>query len=240
MASPTYGEPTSGSRVSPKLIGIILALLALYSMMPHSSPVTPSDSTTNLRSDPNPATQASNDCTDCYLVELSLSGLSNHPDSTVLIEVHPAWAPIGAAHFQTLVTSSFFTDTKIFRVIPNFMAQFGIHGDPVVMRRYKDNKIKDDVKGKKSNERGTVTFATSGPNSRTTQLFINFKNNAFLDGQGFTPFGTVISGMDTVDAIYSKYGESPNQGKIQNQGNAYLNKDFPLLTTIVEAKIVTP
>ena len=159
----------------------------------------------------------------------------------VIIEVHRDWAPIGAARFYDSVKAGFYDDTRFFRVVPDFMVQFGINGDPKVQSKWRDAKIKDDApkgKNKQSNKRGFITFATSGPNSRTTQVFINFKTNAFLDGQGFTPFGEVIKGMEIVDKINSEYGERPDQGSIQSQGNAYLNKKFPNLDFINKATIV--
>ena len=159
------------------------------------------------------------------------------------IEVTRSLAPNGADRFYNLVRSGYFTDVAFFRVVPGFMCQFGIHGDPSVSAKWRDANIPDDpVKG--SNTRGTITFATAGPNTRTTQLFINFRDNTFLDGQGFAPFGKVIEGMDVVDKINSEYGDGPpggngpNQGLIQMQGNAYLKKDFPNLDYIKSATIV--
>jgi peptidyl-prolyl cis-trans isomerase A (cyclophilin A) len=159
------------------------------------------------------------------------------------IEVTRSLSPNGADRFYNLVRSGFFTDIAFFRVIPGFMCQFGIHGDPNVSAKWREANISDDpVKG--SNTRGTITFATAGPNTRTTQLFINFADNTGLDGQGFSPFGKVTEGMDVVDKINSKYGEGapngigPDQGRIQAEGNAYLKKDFPDLDYIKSATIV--
>jgi peptidyl-prolyl cis-trans isomerase A (cyclophilin A) len=160
------------------------------------------------------------------------------------IEVTRALAPNGADRFYNLVRSGYFTDIAFFRVIPGFMCQFGIHGDPAVSAKWRDANIADDpVKG--SNTRGMVTFATAGPNTRTTQLFINFGDNTGLDGQGFSPFGKVTDGMDVVDKINGEYGEGapggngPNQGRVQMEGNAYLKKDFPDLDYIKSATIVS-
>lgn len=153
------------------------------------------------------------------------------------VEVTRSLAPAGADRFYNLVKSGFFKDIAFFRVVPGFMVQFGIHGDPAVSAKWREANIPDDAV-KSSNTRGTLTFATAGPNTRTTQLFINFGNNTFLDGQGFSPFGKVISGMDVVDKINSEYGETPNQGQIQMEGNAYLKKNFPNLDYIKSATIV--
>jgi peptidyl-prolyl cis-trans isomerase A (cyclophilin A) len=159
------------------------------------------------------------------------------------VEVTRSLSPNGADRFYNLVRSGFFTDIAFFRVIPGFMCQFGIHGDPAVSAKWRDANIADDpVKG--SNTRGTITFATAGPGTRTTQLFINFGNNTFLDGQGFSPFGKVTDGMDVVDKINGEYGEGapsgngPEQGRIQTEGNAYLKKEFPDLDYIKSTTIL--
>ena len=159
-----------------------------------------------------------------------------------VVEVTRAWAPNGADRFYNLVKNGYYNDTRFFRVISGFMVQFGIHGDPAVSAAWRMARIPDDAV-KESNKRGYITFATAGPNTRTTQVFINFGNNAGLDSQGFSPFGHVISGMDVVDKLYSGYGEGapngrgPNQGQIQDQGNAYLTKDFPQMDYIKTATI---
>jgi peptidyl-prolyl cis-trans isomerase A (cyclophilin A) len=160
------------------------------------------------------------------------------------IEVTRSLAPNGADRCYNLVRSGYFTDVAFFRVVPGFMCQFGIHGDPNVSAKWRGANISDDsVKG--SNTRGTITFATAGPNTRTTQLFINFGNNVGLDGQGFSPFGKVTEGMDVVDKLYGEYGDAaafgghgPDQGRVQMEGNAYLKKDFPNLDYIKSATIV--
>ncbi len=154
-----------------------------------------------------------------------------------VIEVTRAWAPLGADRFHELVTNGFYDDGRFFRVVPDFMVQFGINGDPAVQKEWRDAKIKDD-KVTQSNKRGYITFATSGPNSRTSQVFINFKDNRFLDGMGFAPFGKVVEGMDVVEKINSQYGEEPDQGSIQGSGNAYLKKEFPKLDFIKKATIM--
>jgi peptidyl-prolyl cis-trans isomerase A (cyclophilin A) len=157
----------------------------------------------------------------------------------VTIEVTRSLAPNGADRFYNLVKSGYFTDIAFFRVIPGFMCQFGIHGDPAVSAKWREANITDDPV-KVSNTRGTITFATAGPGTRTTQLFINFGNNVGLDGQGFSPFGKVTDGMDVVDKINGEYGENPpeTQKRLQNEGNAYLKKNFPNLDYIKSATIL--
>jgi peptidyl-prolyl cis-trans isomerase A (cyclophilin A) len=157
---------------------------------------------------------------------------------TFVIEVHRDWAPKGADRFYNLVKNGFFDDTRFFRVVPNFMVQWGISGTPTIQAVWRNAQISDDPV-KESNKRGFITFATAGANTRTTQVFINFKDNTFLDKQGFAPFGQVVEGMDVVSKINSQYREEPNQSMIQNQGNAYLNKDFPKLDYVKKATIVS-
>ncbi len=159
-----------------------------------------------------------------------------------VLQVNRDWAPNGADRFYNLVKNGFYDDTRFFRVISGFMVQFGINGDPKLSPAWRAARIPDDAV-KQSNKRGNITFATSGPNSRTTQVFINFKDNAGLDGQGFAPFGQVVSGMDVVDKLHAGYGEGapsgrgPEQGRVQGEGNAYLKKDFPQLDFIKKASI---
>jgi len=154
-----------------------------------------------------------------------------------VIEVHRAWSPNGADRFYNMVKNGFFDGCRFFRVVPDFMVQFGINGDPAVSAPWRNAQIPDDPV-KESNKRGYVTFAkSSAPNSRTTQIFINFKDNTFLDSQGFSPFGQVISGMEVVDGIYSGDRENPDQTQVQTQGNAYLNKSFPKLDYVKKATI---
>lgn len=155
----------------------------------------------------------------------------------VVIEVHPEWAPLGAAQFKKAVEAGVYNDAKFFRVVPGFMVQFGIPADPKVAAEWRAKQIKDD-KVTQSNTKGYVTFATAGPNTRTSQVFINFGNNSFLDGQGFAPFGKVVEGMDVVESINAEYGERPDQGRIQSQGNAYLTAQFPNIDGIIKATIV--
>lgn len=161
-----------------------------------------------------------------------------------VIAVTRAWAPRGADRLYNLVKAGYFTDIAFFRVISGFMAQFGIHGDPRIAGIWREARIPDDPVTQ-SNTRGMVTFATSGPNSRTTQLFISFGDNANLDGMGFSPVGKVEEGgMSVVDALYSGYGEGaprgsgPSQGRIQTEGNPYLKQAFPQLDYVKSASIL--
>jgi len=156
---------------------------------------------------------------------------------TFVIEVHRDWAPKGADRFYNLVKNGFFDDTRFFRVVPNFMVQWGINGNPAIQSAWRNAQISDDPV-KQSNKKGYITFATAGANTRTTQVFINFKDNSFLDKQGFAPFGQVVQGMDVVEKINPQYREEPNQGLIQSQGNAYLTKNFPKLDYVKKATIV--
>lgn len=154
----------------------------------------------------------------------------------VIVTVTRAWAPLGADRFYNLVKNGFFDGARFFRVVPNFMVQFGINGDPDIQRNWANANIKDDPAGKKSNVRGTITFANRGPNTRTTQVFINYRNNANLD-KSFMPFGEVTTGMAAVDKINAEYREEPDQAQIQANGNRYLNKAFPKLDFIKKATI---
>ncbi len=155
----------------------------------------------------------------------------------VIIQVTRSWAPLGADRFYNLVRSGFYKDAAFFRVLPRFVAQFGIPARPEVAAAWDHAYIVDD-RVTQSNKRGTLTFATAGPNTRTTQIFINYSDNAALDGQGFAPFGQVLEGMDVVDKFFSGYGESPDQGRITAFGKAYLDKSFPNLDRITTAMIV--
>jgi peptidyl-prolyl cis-trans isomerase A (cyclophilin A) len=156
-----------------------------------------------------------------------------------VIEVHRDWSPAGADRFYNLVKSGFFDNVKFFRVMPGFMVQFGMHGDPAVNSAWSNARIPDDPV-KESNKRGFVSFAKPQmPNARSAQVFINYSDNAGLDGQGFSPFGKVVTGMDVVDKINAKYGATPgnDQGNIASGGNAYLDKTYPGLTFVKKATI---
>jgi peptidyl-prolyl cis-trans isomerase A (cyclophilin A) len=156
----------------------------------------------------------------------------------VIILVTRSWAPIGADRFYNLIKNGFYKDAAFFRTIPNFMTQFGIPARPEVAAAWDQANIIDD-RVTQSNKRGMVTFAKTGaPNSRSTQIFINYKDNLFLDPQGFAPFGEVIDGMDVVDKFYGGYGDTPDQGKITAFGKGYLDKSFPNLDRIVTATVM--
>lgn len=158
------------------------------------------------------------------------------------VEVTRAWAPLGADRFYNLVKAGYFTDLAFFRVISGFMVQFGIHGDPAVSAKWRAASIADDPPAQ-SNLKGYITYAMAGPNTRTTQLFINYADNSRLDSMGFAPFGKVTRGMEVVESIYSGYGEGapsgmgPDQGRAQMEGNEYFRKDFPKLDYIISAAV---
>ena len=159
-----------------------------------------------------------------------------------VIEVQRDWAPNGADRFYNLVKNGFYDNVRFFRVISGFMVQFGINGDPKISAPWRDARIADDPV-KQSNKRGFITYAMAGPNTRTSQVFINFGDNASLDSQGFSPFGRVVSGMNVVDALNAEYGEGaprgrgPDQGRVQMEGNAYLTRDFGKLDFVKKATI---
>ena len=156
----------------------------------------------------------------------------------ILIDVTRSWAPHGADRFYNLVKNGFYDDCRFFRVVTNFIVQFGMHGDARTSQIWANAQIKDDPVTK-TNRKGAVVFATAGPNTRTTQVFINLKANAFLDNQGFAPFGQISSeGMKIVESLYSGYGERPEQPMIRTQGNNYLKSKFPELDYIKKATIV--
>jgi cyclophilin family peptidyl-prolyl cis-trans isomerase len=160
-----------------------------------------------------------------------------------VIEVHREWAPNGADRFYNLVKNGFYDNVRFFRVISGFMVQFGINGNPAIAAKWRVATIPDDTV-RVSNKRGTITFATAGPGTRTTQVFINFADNTGLDSQGFAPFGQVVSGMNVVDTLYAGYGEGapsgrgPDQNRLQREGNAYLARDFQRMDYVKKATIV--
>jgi peptidyl-prolyl cis-trans isomerase A (cyclophilin A) len=161
------------------------------------------------------------------------------------LQVTRAWAPKGADRFYNLVKNGFYDGLRFFRVLRTprpFMAQFGISGDPAIAAKWSDANIQDDPV-KEHNTRGRITFATAGPDTRTTQVFISYGDNSRLDSQGFSPFGEVISGMEVVDQLYAEYGEGapdgrgPDQDRIEKEGTAYLTKGWPMLDYVKTARI---
>lgn len=179
------------------------------------------------------------------MVEFTVSHLNGDPDSsgTFVVQTMPEWSKLGAERFVDLVNDNFFDNCRFFRVLKDFIAQWGMSGDKAKDAKW-HKSIKDE-KVKQTNSRGTVTFAMAGPGTRGHQFFINKKNNKFLDSQGFAPFGKVVEGMDVVEKLYAGYGEGaphgngPSQNKIRSQGNAYLKKSFPKLSYIASAKVKT-
>mmetsp|Transcript_890 Transcript_890/g.1876 ORF Transcript_890/g.1876 Transcript_890/m.1876 type:complete len:276 (-) Transcript_890:154-981(-) len=178
------------------------------------------------------------------IVEIEVTNLEGGSAGTIKIQMKPDWAPRGVARFEELVSDRFYDNCRFFRVLPGSIAQFGINGDPNVMSKWRSSSIPDDPV-RVTNSRGTVVFATAGSNTRTTQIFINTRaqGNAFLDKQGFSPFGVVLEGMDVVDKLYAGYGEGdpswkgPNQALIQKKGNSYLVESYPSLSYISKATI---
>lgn len=187
---------------------------------------------------------AEDDVEEGRLIEFQVSNLDGVEGNTgtFVIRTRPSWAPKGVQRFEELTEKSFWDDCRIFRVLPGFVAQFGINGTPETQATWRSRNLSDDPV-KVTNSRGTVVFATAGPNTRTTQIFINTnpKGNGFLDRQGFSPIGEVVSGMDVVDRFYAGYGEGapqgkgPNQGLLQAKGNAYVAPSFPKLSYFSKA-----
>jgi len=185
--------------------------------------------------DPSPATETA---PATYKVRFETT------EGDFVVQVHRAWAPLGADRFYNLVKIGYFDDVAFFRAIDDFMVQFGVHGDPAVTEAWSSAPIQDDPV-QQSNTRGMVTFATAGANTRTTQIFVNYVDrNRQLDAMGFAPFGEVVQGMSVVDSLYKGYGEGaprgtgPHQGRLKTQGNPYLKRNFPELDYVVRASIV--
>jgi peptidyl-prolyl cis-trans isomerase A (cyclophilin A) len=156
-----------------------------------------------------------------------------------VIAVEREWAPLAADRFYNLVKNGFYTDSRFFRVLDGFMAQFGLHADPAVNSAWRSANLRDEPVVK-SNLRGSVTFTReSSPNSRYTMIFINYKDNSYLDADGFAPFGQVVSGMEVVDRFYSGYGRQnvPDQRRILREGNAYLTAEYPKLDFVKTATV---
>lgn len=235
----------TGSPMTRTLAGVMLGLAGLHLLgcageqrsageaaqeTPEAAAPAETAAAANPLLNPN-STEMSQTAPDVYRVKFETS------QGDFSLEVIRAWAPKGADRFYNLVNNGFYDEARFFRVVPGFVVQFGINGDPTISARWRGASIEDDPVTQ-SNRQGTITFATSGPNSRTTQVFINYGDNTYLDGQGFAPFGRVVEGMALVDRITAEYGQTPNQGMIQTQGNAYLTAQFPNMDYIRKATIV--
>ncbi|HKH91365.1 MAG TPA: peptidylprolyl isomerase [Gemmatimonadaceae bacterium] len=168
---------------------------------------------------------------DSFRVALSTS------KGDVVVAVYKAWSPHGADRFYQLVSEGFFDDQRFFRVIPQYIAQFGASGDPERNDRWDDAKIPDDPR-KESNARGTLSFAAEAPNTRSHQLFFNLKDNPKLDPQNFIPIGRVVEGMSVLDALYDDYGDTPKFRLVATLGNEYLQRMFPRLDYIKTARVI--
>ena len=212
---------------------IIILLAAILPVLIACKSNTPTAESTDT---PQKAVNYPKDCPDTYTVKMETT------KGDIIIDVTKAWAPLGAQRFWELVTSGYYTDVAFFRVISGFIAQAGIHGDPEMNKEWRENRIQDDPV-KQGNEPGTVVFAMGGPNTRTTQFFINFKENKQLDSMGFAAFGKVRD-MSVVEKLYSGYGEGAPRGKgpsqmlMQTKGNEYLKGSFPQLDYIKKATII--
>jgi peptidyl-prolyl cis-trans isomerase A (cyclophilin A) len=210
----------------PLLMAATTALLALAACS--SSPEPPKQQAASPKNEPTP---------EVFRVKLDTS------KGPVILECHRDWAPKGVDHFYTLVKLGYYDGNRFFRAVHNFV-QFGISGDPKTNQLWSTAFISDDPV-KESNVRGAISYAKDGPNRRSTQLFINLRDNKPLDKQGFAPIGKVVDGMDVVDTFYSSYGEMPSRGgqgpdpsKIEVEGNDYLANHFPRLDYISKATLV--
>lgn len=192
----------------------------------------------NSASVANAAVAKGSDEQDRNMIQFVFSNLDGEDgrEGEVIVKLHPKWSPIGVERIQDLTSDSFWDGCRAFRVLPNFVVQLGINGDPEKQKKWRKNIEDDPVKA--SNTRGTVTFAMAGKGTRTTQIFFNKVDNSRLDKEAFAPFGEVISGMDIIDRIYAGYQEKPDQGFIQQKGNSYLEKNFPKMSYIKTAKFM--
>ena len=227
MAPPAQRH-TSNSRLVPRSVWAIAAALTVLAGCSSPEPAKKEAAA------PKKAEKAP----DVYTVLMDTS------KGPVAIEVHRDWAPRGADHFYNLVQTEFYNNARFFRVVRNFVVQFGIAARPETQRLWENIQLPDDPVTQ-HNVRGTITFANRGPNTRSTQVFINLRDNRqSLDKTGFAPFGKVTEGMDVVDSFYNSYGDLPQQGgngpdpgQIQARGNEYLEMRFPRLDYIKTAKI---
>ena len=213
--------------------GVLISGLASFLLLASCSSSNNSQNKTDETAKPA-ATQAAQPAETSPVGDFKVLMATSKGDIT--IEVHRDWAPIGAQRFYDLVQSGFYDNARFFRYVPNFIIQFGLAADPAVTKKWDRNLADDPVTH--TNRAGSVTFATAGPNTRTTQLFINLRSNQSLDEQGFAPFAQIVDGMDVTAKIYSGYGEQPDQGAIQHQGNAYLLESYPKLDYIRTAKVI--
>src|SRR5947209_1999424 len=218
----------------------LLAALILFSIHPLSQQrVVLSQSSVSSTALLNPQHKFWNQkAPDTFLVKVETS------KGDFVIEVRRDWSPHGADRFYNLVRAGFFNDSRFFRVRAGFIAQFGIAGDPGIAAVWRNQTFSDDPV-RQSNRRGLISFAMTGPNARTTQLFINLTDNSRLDDQGFSPIGEVVEGMDVVDKLYAGYGESAGggmrggaQAKVFEGGNTYLDREFPLLDKLIRASVL--
>jgi len=172
-----------------------------------------------------------------WLATFLVKQLQGGGSGNFTVRVQPQWAPVGARRFRRLLEDNVFISARFFRVIKGFAAQFGIPGDPLVAATWRRKVLPDDTV-RVTNKRGRLSYAAAGPDSRTTQIFINLGGNRYLDKAGFAPFAEVIEGMDVIDALYGGYGEGPPDGRgpdqrrIQTNGNGYLEANFPLLSYV--------
>ena len=225
----------SSMRLVPAVALFAAAIIAVTAAVTAAAPPAPAAPNPKLK---NPA-ELNETAPETYQARFTTS------KGDFVVEVTRAWAPHGADRFYNLVKNGYYDDGRFFRVVYGFMVQFGINGDPALNAVWRDARIPDDL-GQQSNTRGFVTFATAGPNTRTTQVFINtVDRNTNLDDKGFVPFGKVVEGMQVVDKLFSGYGEAapqghgPDQNRLQKEGNVYLTKLFPKLDYIKTATIVT-
>ena len=171
-----------------------------------------------------------------FEVELQVRVKPGQAPKLVVLEVRPDWSPNGVERFKQLVESGFYSQARFHRVIPDFIAQVGIAADPGVYAKWGNSPIKDDPVAT-SNQRGTVSFAMRGPDTRSCQIFFNYKDNKDLDSQGFSPIAVVKEGMEVIDQLTVPAGKGPDQPTLKENGNKYLDQDFPDLSEIVEAKV---
>jgi peptidyl-prolyl cis-trans isomerase A (cyclophilin A) len=210
------------------LAGCLWAGVGAPSQKPPAGKTSPAGSRASLL---NPATLKAQ-APDVYKVKF------NTAKGDFVVQVTRAWSPLGADRFFNLVKNRFYDGAAFFRIVPGFVVQFGLSPDPAVSKAWREAKIGDDPVTQ-SNHRGYLSFATAGPGTRTTQVFINLVDNVRLDSMGFSPFGQVIEGMELIDKLNAEYGEQPDQGRIEAEGRSYLEKSFPRLDTIKSAVILT-